>query len=200
MLDSIEPLGADVFVELSTSQADLATVLLPRLVRVMAERSRPFLFVLDDVHLVRNPAALGILRVLIANVPSGSQLVLAGRDEPELALPREALQGRLVRLDADDLAMTTAEGVALLVAAGVQITLSAAKHLVDTTEGWAAGLYLASLVLREDPSPEDGAERFSGADRLMVDYLRDEVLNAAAGRRRIPDEHFGAGPAVGPEL
>ena len=43
------------------------------------------------------------------------------------------------------------------------------------TEGWPAGLYLAGAL---DPGRHDSARvaRFGGDDRLMADYLRDEML------------------------
>jgi len=181
-LDSIEPLPEDVFVGLSASGADLAGILLPRLARAVAGCTRPFLFVLDDVHLVREPGALRTLETLAAHVPDGSQLVVAGRDDPELPVARLRTDGRLVRLDAESLAMTVTEGAALLDAAGVALEPAVTRALVETTEGWPAGLYLAALALRESPVPQDAAKRFSGADRFVADYLRDEVLAV------LPDE------------
>ncbi len=177
-LDSIEPLAPDAFAELANAQADLEKVRLPRLGRVVAECPRPFLFVFDDVHMLRTPEALGIIATLVAHVPTGSQVVIAGRREPELSLPRLMMQGRMTRLDTSSLAMSDAEGRELLLAAGVELSPRTGKGLVETTEGWAAGLYLASLALRGDPSPELAAQRFNGADRLMVDYARDEMLRA----------------------
>jgi LuxR family maltose regulon positive regulatory protein len=181
-LDSIDPLEEEVFSGLVTSGADLATVLLPRLGRVVAGRARPFLFVLDDVHLVRTPDARGVLETLAANIRHGSVLLLAGRDDPEVQVARLRVDGRLVRLDAESLAMNVSEGTALLRAAGVTLEATTARALVETTEGWPAGLYLAALALREHPESEDAADWFSGADRFVADYLRDEVL------RVLPEE------------
>ena len=44
------------------------------------------------------------------------------------------------------------------------------------TEGWPAGLYLAALSLREQPDRDHAVARFAGDDRLVADYLRDELL------------------------
>jgi LuxR family maltose regulon positive regulatory protein len=177
-LDSIEPLSEDVFAGLSASQADLPGVLLPRLGRAVSGCSRPFVFVIDDVHLVQSAGALDTLGTLATHMPTGSQLVVAGRDDPELPVARLRANGRLVRLGAENLAMTAAEGTALLRAAGVLLEARAARALVESTEGWPAGLYLAALALREHSTPGDAAERFSGAERFVADYLRDEVLRA----------------------
>src|SRR6185295_5859822 len=45
------------------------------------------------------------------------------------------------------------------------------------TEGWPAALYLAALSLRESPDHAKAVLRFGGEDRLVADYLRDEVLS-----------------------
>ena len=44
------------------------------------------------------------------------------------------------------------------------------------TEGWPVGLSLAALSLAEQPVPASAITRFSGLDRLIAEYLRDEVL------------------------
>src|SRR5690606_27342577 len=53
-------------------------------------------------------------------------------------------------------------------------------QLCGRTEGWAAGLVLAGLSLRRADNPAEFVERFRGDDHLVVDYLRDELLDALA--------------------
>ena len=50
--------------------------------------------------------------------------------------------------------------------------------LVDRTEGWAAGLQLAGMMLRLHDDPDAFVAHFSGTDRLIADYLSEEVLEA----------------------
>ena len=52
--------------------------------------------------------------------------------------------------------------------------------LVDRTEGWPAGLYLAALWLRDLQDPNEGVREFAGSERHVADYLTDEVLTALA--------------------
>ena len=49
-------------------------------------------------------------------------------------------------------------------------------QLLDRTEGWPVGLYLAALALKAGGSREHAGVPFSGDDRLMADYLRTELL------------------------
>ena len=49
-------------------------------------------------------------------------------------------------------------------------------RLMDRTEGWPAGLYLAALSLRAQPSVDVALSRFAGDDQVVADYLRDELM------------------------
>ncbi len=48
----------------------------------------PVVLVLDDVHMLHDPGCGAVLSVLANHMPGGSRLVLAGRDEPPLEIPR----------------------------------------------------------------------------------------------------------------
>jgi LuxR family maltose regulon positive regulatory protein len=50
--------------------------------------------------------------------------------------------------------------------------------LVERTEGWPAGLYLAALSLQAVDDREAFVTRFGGESRHVVDFLVDEVLEA----------------------
>ena len=51
------------------------------------------------------------------------------------------------------------------------------NDLVERTEGWPAGLYLAALAMKAGSRHVDIAQRFTGDDRFMGDYLRSEFLD-----------------------
>jgi LuxR family maltose regulon positive regulatory protein len=70
--------------------------------------------------------------------------------------------------------MSAGEAAALLRHAGVEVTPEQADDLVERTEGWPAGLYLAALAI-ESGMPGPGFT-FSGEDRFVDDYLRSELL------------------------
>jgi LuxR family transcriptional regulator, maltose regulon positive regulatory protein len=174
-LDEIEPVGREIFAALSGRRAASADVVCRRLARSIAGRRRPFVLVLDDVHLVRARAAFAVLATLVDHVPTGSQLALASRTEPEL-LPVGRLRAhrRLVELRPRDLAMTRGEAAVLL--RGLGLASSDVDVLVERTEGWPAGLYLAAPSVRDQPDRDRALARFGGDDRLVADYLRDELL------------------------
>jgi LuxR family transcriptional regulator, maltose regulon positive regulatory protein len=174
-LDELEPVGRELLAALAARPAGRPGFLIERLARTLDARQRPFVLVLDDAHHVAAPATGAVLAAIVEHLPPGSQLALASRTEPEL-LPVGRLRAhrRLVELRAPDLAMTSAEAAPLL--RGLGLWPTGVDLLVARTEGWPAGVYLAALALREQPNRGRAAVRFAGDDRLVADYLRDEVL------------------------
>ena len=125
---------------------------LPRLGSALASRRDPLVLVLDDVHELENHDCLDALLALLPHVPRGSQLVLSGRTEAQLGLPKLRADGELLELGPTALALSDAEAYALLGAAGAEVTEAQAKALNEHAEGWAAGLYLAALSLDDGSS------------------------------------------------
>ena len=77
----------------------------------------------------------------------------------------------------DELTMNAPEARRLLDGAGVQLTDAELDRLLERTEGWPVGLYLAALALQAGGSQDNAGLPFSGDDRLMADYLRSELLS-----------------------
>ena len=73
--------------------------------------------------------------------------------------------------------MTPDEAAELLASRGVCLGPDAMARLIERTEGWPAGLYLATLYLEAETEPDSAIERFSGDHRLVADYLHDEFLS-----------------------
>jgi LuxR family maltose regulon positive regulatory protein len=76
-----------------------------------------------------------------------------------------------------DLAMTHLEAAMLFAAAGVTLTAEQVAGLIERTQGWPAALYLAALAIAEEPDADVAIARFGGADRMVTDYLSDELLS-----------------------
>src|SRR4051794_8321997 len=156
-LDSIEPIRLDVFEALSEMEAHV--------------------LVLDDAHVLHRPAALATLSAITQVLGPESQLALASRSDPRLPVGRLRAQRDVVELRTPDLAMTTPEAHGLFAAAAVNARPDDVRALVQRTEGWPAGLYLAALAVGEHSDIHAGVARFAGDDRYVGDYLRDEFLS-----------------------
>jgi LuxR family maltose regulon positive regulatory protein len=136
----------------------------------------PCVIVLDDAHVLCAPAALQAVGSLAEHLPAGSQLALASRTAAPLSLGRLRAHRAVLELRSEDLALTAAEAAELLERAGLRLSSDELEVLMERTEGWAAGLYLAALSLREEPQVGVALERFTGSDRVVSDYMWEEFL------------------------
>ena len=73
--------------------------------------------------------------------------------------------------------MGGAEARVLLDAVGVRLRDTDHGQLIERTEGWPVGLYLAALAIKAGGPEETAGLRFSGDDRPMADYLGSELLS-----------------------
>jgi len=153
-------------------------VFLVRLASVLASQASPVVLVLDDLHLLTDPATLDGLDYVQRNAHPGLHLVVASRVDPLLPLHRYRLTGELAEIRADDLAFSVEESGLLLAHHGITLSDSAIEGLTRRTEGWVAGIRLAALSLHGHPEPEQFVKELEAEASAITGYLVDEVLNA----------------------
>lgn len=151
---------------------------LVQLAAVLAAQESPVVLVLDDLHLLTDPATLDGLDYVQRNAHPGLHLVVASRVDPLLPLHRYRLTGELTEIRADDLAFNVEESGLLLAHHGITLSDSAIEGLTGRTEGWVAGVRLAALSLDGHPDPEQFVKELEAEDSAITSYLVDEVLNA----------------------
>ena len=184
-LDEVEPIGERVFAALASPGSSVPGSVVPRLGAAFSSMTSPVALVLDDVHVLHNSECRSALSVLADHVPGGSRLVLAGRDEPPLRTARLRAEGKLLEIGLSDLSLTLGEATSLLRSAGVVLGENDIAELHRRTEGWAAGLYLAALYLREGNPLAGAALSFGGGDRLVSQYMESELLARIPRRQRV---------------
>jgi ATP/maltotriose-dependent transcriptional regulator MalT len=153
-----------------------AQLFLPGFVNALAELDRRLVLVLDDYHLISNPDVHEVVRALVEHLPPTTTLVLATRADPPLPLARMRGRAELIEIRVDSLRFSTDEAGALLDSLGLELDASDVDRLERRTEGWAAGIYLAALSMRDRADRKAFISAFAGDDRHLVDYLGAEVL------------------------
>ncbi len=149
-----------------------------RLASVLATQDVPMLLVLDDFHLVTEPAILDGVGYLLRAARPALHLVISSRMDPLLPLHRFRLAGELAEIRAAELAFSVSESSLLLAHHGIGLSRAAVQRLTQRTEGWAAGLRLAALSMVGHPDPEQFVKELEAEDSAVTSYLVDEVLNA----------------------
>jgi LuxR family maltose regulon positive regulatory protein len=150
---------------------------LAALVDALDELPVPVRLVLDDLHELTNAQSLHGIETLIRHHPAGLRLVLGSRLDPTLPLSRLRLEDRLFELRPPQLRFSEADAAALLEMSGVRLEPPQVAALVTRTEGWAAGLRLAALSLRDVADPDRFVADFGGDDQPVADYLFGEILS-----------------------
>ena len=142
------------------------------------DRMPPTTLILDDFHELSNPALLDDVATLVEHAPLSLRVVIATQIDPPAPYYRLSLSDALVELRQQDLAFTDDEAVELVEhLTGLSLDAGRIDKLVQRTEGWAVGLQLAALSLREAPDIDAFVERFAGNDRHVADYLTEHVLS-----------------------
>jgi LuxR family maltose regulon positive regulatory protein len=156
--------------------------------------------VLDDAHVLTDPAIMEQLDSVIQYCSSQLQLVLGARSDPLLPLHRYRLAGKMFEIRADRLAMTKAESRALLTAHDVTLPPKLLDALTTRTEGWAAGVRLSAMSMANSRHPEQFVSLMSVDQGSIGEYLMEEVLvhQPAAVRQLMIQTSFL--PAVNGEL
>lgn len=137
-----------------------------------------FILVLDDYHLIHETAVHDLLTELLRNPASAMHLVLLTRRDPPLPISTLRARGQLTEIAVPQLRFTPAETQAFLEKVLKEsVDKAAAGILEQKTEGWVAGLRLASLTLKDRSDLDRIAGALKKGLHYITDYLVTEVLS-----------------------
>lgn len=159
----------------------LASFLTP-LLNACAALENLTVLILDDFHYITDALVLQSVAFFLQNLPPQLRLVLATRIDPAIPLAQLRARDQLVDVRAADLRFLDEEAdqffrTMLPAALDHQNLVSLNKR----AEGWAAGLQLAALALRDQVDVAKFVEKFNGEKFYILDYLSQEVLEHLPG-------------------
>jgi LuxR family maltose regulon positive regulatory protein len=162
---------------LATPRPQPSDHLLTALINDLAAVPDPIALVLDDYHRAATEASDQGLAFLIEHAPASLHLIVATRAEPAFLPARLRAQGRIATLNVADLRFSPAE-TGQFMRETMHLTLPDAQlaQLAERTEGWAAGLQLAALSLRDHVGTPNLLASTATTPRYIAEYLIDEVL------------------------
>ena len=178
-LNRIEPIEPTIFTALASSGAGITFI--PRFVSAITSVRGPVTLVLDHTEAVTNKQCLNTIAEFALRLPAGWRLALASRTSVPLPTARLRAQGGILEVGAEDLAMTPQEASSLLEGAGVEPDGASIAELIQRTEGWPTGLYIAALAIKAGTGQNETGFAFGGDDRFMGDYLHSELLDRVSG-------------------
>jgi LuxR family maltose regulon positive regulatory protein len=136
----------------------------------------PLTVVIDDFENISDPRTLKALTFLVATLPPMVRLMLCTRRTPDLPLSTWRASGMLSEIGAEDLRFTQREAGAYLdpIIAGA-LTAEQETVILNKTQGWIAGLYLAALGVRRASDTAAFVDGFDGSDGMIAEFVVDEV-------------------------
>ena len=136
-----------------------------------------FILVLDDYHVIHNPAIHTLMAELTRHLPQPLHLVLAARTDPALLLSSLRARGHVIELREEDLRFSQAETATFLREdMRLDVDDRIVADLQNYTEGWVAGLRLAALYFQRTGDLASLAVNQLGSNRYIMSYLVAEVL------------------------
>lgn len=156
-------------------------VLLPLLVNALYDHPRPLYLFLEDLQFLAALPALGLIQKLIDLAPDNFHLVISSRQRPDLDLIAIGIKGQLTQLGFAELRLTAEEQDTLLVQQGVgELSRTQQRRLYELTDGWAAGLQLSALSLRNGGDFERSLQSWGSgsmtADQRGLDAYLDDCI------------------------
>jgi LuxR family transcriptional regulator, maltose regulon positive regulatory protein len=164
--------GGSAFEILASGQPVSFQAILPVLINDLDLLETPMILVLDDYQQINNPDIHEGIAFLLDHRPEPLHLVIITRSDPPVPLARLRARGQVLELRASDLQFTTDEAASFINdGMGLDLPLQAVRILEQRTEGWAAGLQMAALSLRNRTDIDGFIAGFSGTNRYILDYL-----------------------------
>ena len=134
--------------------------------------------VLDELQAIDDPGVLASFEHFIERLPPNARLVALTRSEPRSSLRADEVAARSSSCGPRSSRSRVRRRASCSSSVpGIPLGEREVEVIVERTEGWPAGLYLAALWLRSLDDPAAGAREFAGArHRNVVAYLSAEVL------------------------
>ena len=177
-LQTLQPgCGEKILPLLHSSQSPSIEPMLIVLLNELSGITYDCAIILDDYHLVESQHIHDGITFLIEHLPERVHLVIASRADPPLPLAHFRGKGMMLEIRSDDLRFNLDDAAGLLKELKTpELSIDDVAVLNERTEGWAVGLKMAALSMREQKDIPGFIAAFTGSQRYVMDYLMEEVL------------------------
>jgi LuxR family maltose regulon positive regulatory protein len=134
--------------------------------------------VLDDYQVIHHDFIHNLVREIISHAPEQVHIILISREEPPFSLAGMRARDDILEIRMNDLRFSRQEILAFMnEKMGLRLDDAQIDLLLGRTEGWAAGIQLAALSIREAVSTDSLFKELSGSNRYILEFLMQEVLD-----------------------
>ncbi|MGW6425062.1 protein kinase domain-containing protein [Nocardia sp. NPDC055053] len=133
--------------------------------------------VIDDAHRITDSGSLAVLSFLIDHGCHHLQILVTSRSQMHFPMSTLRVREEVIEIDSAALRFDPTEARDLLVdIGGLPLSPGDIAGLHQCTDGWAAGLQLASLSLRGHDDPTALVGHLTGRHHAISAYLTENVL------------------------
>ncbi|NIK68709.1 LuxR family maltose regulon positive regulatory protein [Paenibacillus sp. BK720] len=147
------------------------------LLNELAALEEPIALVLDDYHHIELAEIHDSLAYFIEYLPFRHRIIIASRGEISLDAAKWLARGERTEIGLRQLHFTQEEIDEFCRSAGVYLEQRHTRKLLEKTEGWVAGLQLASITLQDQQDIDRIIAGFGGSNEKVSSYLFQEVLD-----------------------
>ncbi len=183
LLQALRPLyadwDADFWRDMEEQKLSSSEQLLAGLINQLHYCPHDVYLIIDDFHVINDRGVYEAVGYLIKHAPAALHLIIGSRFHPNLALSQlQAREDQLVEIYDRDLQFTLEETKHYF-SRTVALPLSNhhAQRLQSVTEGWIAGMKIASLSAELQHDPEHLLRNMHGGTRSIARYLKEVVLD-----------------------
>lgn len=177
-LDNITPgISKDTEYIFKSQELFKANMHISILIDTLSNRGYHFFLILDDLHMITNPAVYDGLSYLLTYMPENMHLVMISRVKPCFNLERLALKEDLIRIGPKELRFRTEEITQYYKARGYFLQNEEIKKIESYTEGWAAALVAVALYIKDEKNRHNVISNFRSCNQQIENYLVEDVFN-----------------------
>lgn len=159
-------------------ESSFDTEILAVILNDLDDLKKDLFLVIDDLYLINNEEIYEQFKFFIRNMPPNVHIVVISRVIPEIGINKLRATDNMLQLSQEDLSFTRKETESFFKEVmSVDISKDALSILTERTEGWAAGLQMAGLSLKNTKNEENLLRGFKGDHRYVLDYLMEEVFS-----------------------
>jgi len=161
-------------------EASLTETALTVFLNALAHCERGGILVLDDYHAITSLRIHQTMTFFLAHLPADMHVIMITRSDPPFSLAGLCARSDLCEVRPSDLRFSPEETAAFLQQMlPVPLAPEIASRVHASLEGWAAGLRLLQMALRESRAPreiEPLVRVFAGGKPALQDYFLTEVF------------------------
>jgi LuxR family maltose regulon positive regulatory protein len=155
------------------------------LINDLDQLQQDLVLILDDYHLIQNPAIHKAVSFLLDHLPARLHPIISTRIDPSWPLARLRARNQLVEIRAADLRFNLQEITTFLNdVMALNLSSENIELLGMRTEGWIASLQLAAISLKGKRDVSGFINTFAGSHIYIADYLMEEVLSQLSAQVR----------------